>query len=278
MLVFGLRVQRVYGLFVFQIAVSAFVFFKMWSPGSLVEGMAPKASLEFLQLMEDMEQDQGDASKRVDKGKPTAKDDEEDFEQTGKGEEHTDEEEDLTAEEEDEDEEDEDEGHDPKDRLAENLEMLLKQQEQTGKSPWIVRPKKKGRSTQLTEDELAALRAESELAKSSGMRWQERGPISDKSVQYWRGQKRREGSEGGRVRFGTRGGRWQDYYKKLARSGKLQKTSGGTSSAQNHHWEDEVVKGGDRGKGKGAVEGKHKGKGKGKSKNKGASSSSSSWM
>ena len=83
---------------------------------------------------------------------------------------------------------------------------------------WAVRPGKRGRSTDLTPEELAALRHEQEVAERCGMTWAERGP-AEGQVSTWRGQAWREGSG----RYANRGGKHREYYRDLARRGLLKK-------------------------------------------------------
>ena len=115
-------------------------------------------------------------------------------------------------------------------------------------APWSVRPKKRGRSSNLTEEELAGLRHEQALAKHAGLSWEERGPDGPDRPEFWRGQKLRQGKEGGKVRYSNRGGTKREMYAKLAREGKLTPTKGG------------------KGKGKGNSKSTKSGTGKGNSK------------
>ena len=117
---------------------------------------------------------------------------------------------------------------DQEDSLEADVEMLLREQSETGVSPFIVRPQSSGRSSNLTQKELKALRVEETLSRIAGKSWQERGPRGDNEVKYWRGQKWRPGSQGGASRFGNRGGRWKEYYASLAKSGQLKSTPGGS--------------------------------------------------
>jgi hypothetical protein len=95
-----------------------------------------------------------------------------------------------------------------------------------GAHPWAVRPEAKGRSTDLSPEELDRLR--SEKAASAGIRWQDRGPAQsyDKTGKpthdNWRGQAWREGSQGGKQRYAKRGGKYAEYYKDLNKRGMLQ--------------------------------------------------------
>ena len=113
-------------------------------------------------------------------------------------------------------------------------------------APWSVRPNKRGRSSNLTEEELAGLRHEQALAEHAGLSWEERGPDGPGRPEFWRGQKLREGKEGGKVRYSNRGGTKRELYAELARKGKLTPTKGG--------------------KGKGNSKSTKSGKGKGNSK------------
>jgi hypothetical protein len=94
-------------------------------------------------------------------------------------------------------------------------------------APWSVRPNKRGRSSNLSEEELAGLRHEEALAQQANLSWQERGPSGEERPEHWRGQKLRQGTEGGKVRYSNRGGTKRDLYAQLAREGKLKPTKGG---------------------------------------------------
>ena len=84
--------------------------------------------------------------------------------------------------------------------------------------PWAARPGKRGRSTDLTQEELGALRHEQQVAERCGMTWAERGP-AEGQVSTWRGQAWRAN----KGRYANRGGINREYYKDLARRGLLKK-------------------------------------------------------
>ena len=66
-----------------------------------------------------------------------------------------------------------------------------------------VAPNTRGRSSNLTESELAALRYEELMARTGNVRWQDRGPAnvgSSEDAAHWRGQPWREGENGGTQR------------------------------------------------------------------------------
>ena len=84
--------------------------------------------------------------------------------------------------------------------------------------PWAIRPGKRGRSSDLSAEEVATLRQEQQLAEDCGMTWAERGP-AEGQVANWRGQAWREGSQ----RYANRGGKNREYYRDLARRGLLKK-------------------------------------------------------
>ena len=100
-------------------------------------------------------------------------------------------------------------------------------------APWSVRPNKRGRSSNLTEEELAGLRHEEALAQQANLSWQERGPSGEERPEHWRGQKLRQGKEGGKVRYSNRGGTKRELYAELARKGKLKPTKGGTGKGNS---------------------------------------------
>ena len=83
---------------------------------------------------------------------------------------------------------------------------------------WAIRPGKRGRSSDLSAEEVATLREEQQLAEDCGMTWAERGP-AEGQVANWRGQAWRAGSQ----RYANRGGKNREYYRDLARRGLLKK-------------------------------------------------------
>ena len=95
--------------------------------------------------------------------------------------------------------------------------------------PWAVRPTKRGRSTDLSEEELARLRAERELSDYHKVKWQHRGPpvVDESSPSCWRGQAYRVGVNGGQSRFANRGGKNREWYAEQARKGRLPSQNGG---------------------------------------------------
>ena len=99
--------------------------------------------------------------------------------------------------------------------------------------PWTVRPNTRGRSSNLTEEELAGLRHERASAELADMSWEERGPDGPGRPEHWRGQKLRHGKEGGKVRYSNRGGKHREKYAELARQGKLKPTQGGKGKAKS---------------------------------------------
>lgn len=80
----------------------------------------------------------------------------------------------------------------------------------------------------MSEEERLALQAEAAVAKAYGLTWQARGPPppEEGDAPFWKGQAFRAGKEGGRQRWGNRGGKNQAKYAKLAAQGKLQPTKG----------------------------------------------------
>ena len=92
--------------------------------------------------------------------------------------------------------------------------------------PWAVAPSTRGRSSNLTADELEALRQEQRVAELCGMKWEERGPDGPDRPKHWRGQALRKGVDGGKVRYANRGGKNKELYQKLAREGKFAKGQG----------------------------------------------------
>jgi hypothetical protein len=121
--------------------------------------------------------------------------------------------------------EDDDEAGDEDEDLPEDDDDIPKHLRKP--APWSVQPNKRGRSSNLTEEELAGLRHEEALAQQANLSWQERGPSGEERPEHWRGQKLRQGTEGGKVRYSNRGGTKRDLYAQLAREGKLKPTKGG---------------------------------------------------
>lgn len=74
------------------------------------------------------------------------------------------------------------------------------------------------------------LAAEAAVAKAYGLRWEARGPPPPDGTpgapKYWKGQVFRTGKQGGKQRWGNRGGKHQAKYAALAREGKLKPTPG----------------------------------------------------
>jgi len=104
----------------------------------------------------------------------------------------------------------------------------------------------------VSDDELVALRAETNVAKAYGLSWEHRGPPPPKAGavdRFWRGQTYREGKEGGTARWGNRGGKNSAFYAKLAKAGKLKPTPG------------KAKKGSGKGSGSGGGKGSDKSKG-----------------
>ena len=89
-----------------------------------------------------------------------------------------------------------------------------------------VRPTTKGRSTDLTKEELSDLRTEQIDSLCEDVPWSERGPTDD-DVGYWRGQPWRQGHMGGKTGYRKRGGKFAEHYAKLARDGRLMPTRHG---------------------------------------------------
>ena len=121
--------------------------------------------------------------------------------------------------------EDDDEAGDEDEDLPEDDDDIPKHLRKP--APWSVQPNKRGRSSNLTEEELAGLRHEEALAQQANLSWQERGPSGEERPEHWRGQKLRQGKEGGSVRYSNRGGTKRELYAELARKGKLKPTKGG---------------------------------------------------
>ena len=100
--------------------------------------------------------------------------------------------------------------------------------------PWAVRKHAKGRSDDLSPEELSTLRAEAAQASADGIPWAERGPAqqqgsrsSNPSVPNWRGQAWRPGAFGGKQRFSNRGGKNKEYFARLNKAGLLKPTPKG---------------------------------------------------
>ena len=89
-----------------------------------------------------------------------------------------------------------------------------------------VRPTTKGRSTDLTKEELSALRTEQIDSLIDDVPWSERGPTDD-DVDNWRGQPWRHGHMGGKSGYRKRAGKFAEHYAKLAREGRLMPTRHG---------------------------------------------------
>jgi hypothetical protein len=127
--------------------------------------------------------------------------------------------------------EDDDEAGDEDEDLPEDDDDIPKHLRKP--APWSVQPNKRGRSSNLTEEELAGLRHEEALAQQANLSWQERGPSGEERPEHWRGQKLRQGKEGGKVRYSNRGGTKRELYAELARKGKLKPTKGGTGKGNS---------------------------------------------
>ena len=119
------------------------------------------------------------------------------------------------------------------------LEKARRLQVEHKTQQFVVRPSRTTRSTDLTEGEVDRLRTEQALAGLAGLPWAVRSQIANHK-RAWRGQPVRAGKEGGVRRAAKRGGRFKEFYSKLAAEGKLPPTPGGTKSAQNHHWRDNM--------------------------------------
>ena len=119
------------------------------------------------------------------------------------------------------------------------LEKARRLQVEHKTQQFVVRPSRTRRSTDLTEGEVDRLRTEQALAGMAGLPWAIRSQSANHK-RAWRGQPVRAGKEGGVRRAAKRGGRFKEFYSKLAAEGKLPPTPGGTKSAQNHHWRDNM--------------------------------------
>ena len=126
--------------------------------------------------------------------------------------------------------------------IAAEVEHMENMRDAAGEHPWAVRMHKRGRSDDLSPDELGRLRNEQSVAKTAGLSWEERGPAqayaecttgssssssSGPSVPNWRGQPWREGAYGGKQRFSKRGGQHKEYYDRLNKAGLLKPTPKG---------------------------------------------------
>jgi hypothetical protein len=127
--------------------------------------------------------------------------------------------------------EDDDEAGDEDEDLPEDDDDIPKHLRKP--APWSVRPNKRGRSSNLSREELAGLRHEEALAEQANLSWEERGPTGEGRPEHWRGQKLRQGKEGGSVRYSNRGGTKRELYAELARKGKLKPTKGGTGKGNS---------------------------------------------
>ena len=92
--------------------------------------------------------------------------------------------------------------------------------------PWRVRPTTAGHSYDLDASEVERLRTEQGMAAHKNIPWKDRGPVPDGDTPYWRGQPMRRGINGGQVRYAKRGGKNQEFYRELAKQGKLRPTMG----------------------------------------------------
>ena len=102
-----------------------------------------------------------------------------------------------------------------------------------GKHPWTLgKADAPGRRYGLPTETVEALRAEQGLSEHNKVPWKQRGPLPlryDEPVttSAWRGQKLRTSQQGGQVRYANSGGKRREYYKMLARTGRLQAQKGG---------------------------------------------------
>ena len=81
-----------------------------------------------------------------------------------------------------------------------------------------VRPGTRGRSTDLDEDERQRLQLEALASRAEKKPWQDRGPLQEESAPgFWRGQALRQGTQGGKRRYGNRGGSSKEYFAEKAR-------------------------------------------------------------
>ena len=136
----------------------------------------------------------------------------------------------------------------------------------SGPHPWEIATGSRGRSSNLSTEERQTRRDEQRMAELCGVPWQERGPAGrdGERPQFWRGQARRAGRDGGGQRYANRGGKNKEYYKALARSGTLVVKHTGISKGKDKG----KFTGKESGKGKGKCKGKESHKGKGKSSSK----------
>ena len=93
------------------------------------------------------------------------------------------------------------------------------------KRPAPIRPTTRGRSNNMSKDEISVLRSEQVHAVLTDRPWRARGPEED--APFWRGQRLRQGYMGGAKRYAKRGGRNLAYYEQLNREGRLLPTSTG---------------------------------------------------
>ena len=83
-------------------------------------------------------------------------------------------------------------------------------------------PGTNGRPSHLSKLEVARLRYEQAMAQAADVPWSERGPRRTQShtqAPHWRGQRLREGLNGGKSRYANRGGRYKEHYAHKARLG-----------------------------------------------------------
>ena len=139
-----------------------------------------------------------------------------------------------------------------------------------------VAPGTRGRSSNLSQQELARLRYEQVMARAADIPWWERGPGrvgSDRDAPHWRGQPWREGRNGGVQRYAKRGGRWREHYAAQARMGLV----GGENGTKGKNFgKGEGKAGNNFGKGEGKA-GKARTSGKGEGNSAGSSKFDASW-
>ena len=104
---------------------------------------------------------------------------------------------------------DQDHDHDPIHDDDINFDQETAPHIAEGHHPWAVRPRTRGRSSDLSVSEQLLLQHERVAAAAGGLTWSERGPPGpdEGGPQFWRGQKFREGVGGGKKRFANRGGK-----------------------------------------------------------------------
>ena len=95
-----------------------------------------------------------------------------------------------------------------------------------------------GRRYSLPMETVKVLRAEQEISEHHKVPWKERGPLAlgddePHAQTVWRGQKLRNGKQGGKVRFANSGGTHREYYAMLARTGRIQAHKGGAKVLQH---------------------------------------------